>query len=132
MQPGLSFFTTLEAVKMKNSVLVVKAIFIIIVVGWLITDKLIYPPLERLKDKYSLLSYDGVVARKFIDKNDHARRVVILVDGTRLSYPSNIDYLYSITEVGDTLRKAEGQLTGYLKKRDTTIVINYDIPTKYR
>lgn len=81
---------------------------------------------DDLRKDYFSLKYSGVVANKYIDKENHAYRIIDFKDKTRITIPSNSYELFEHIVIGDSLKKDSGSLLGFIIKKDTTLIIDYE------
>lgn len=75
------------------------------------------------------LSYKGKILNKYIDKNNHNNKTILLDDGNKLilNYASINTNIYDSLVMGDFILKGKESLEGYvIRDLDTIYIIDYN------
>jgi len=101
-------------------------LYIIFIFFFFISREWITVSSDSLRNVYASYKYNGIVTNKYIDKENHGYRIIDFKDKTRTTLPPNSYELFEHISIGDLLKKDSGSLIGYIIKKDTTIIIDYE------
>lgn len=112
-------------VVMKNKIIKIIGIVVFLVLGKIYVPKLLNltkNAQKRLNKKILLENYKGIITDKFIDKANHAQRVIVINDTVRFELYKREYYHYM--EIGDSIIKIKKDYNINIVRNDSTYVFN--------